>query len=312
MMSRSVRLSLVGIAVVLLFAASAWAQIVDVSGIVQRVDVAARTIYLTDGRAVVLKPDAHLMINGREIALGDVQPGATLVTTATPATAAPSTVVVQSGAATVGPPVATSTAPPPVPPPPMAPPAAAPPAAAMPTYAAPIDATGVVSQVDPRTGTVTLADGRVLRVTGGTTLWQPVPITSVTPGVTIHVRNAEPVAFQPGMQRNTQPTSLIPSRHAYWMGTVRSVDPATSRVSLADGTTVQVRPGSRVSFHGQSLSIADLRPGDEIVIGTPRTTRTAGPTSSTVEESALPRQVVGDGVVVDADVVRVVQRTRVR
>ncbi|PYM13382.1 MAG: hypothetical protein DMD81_21250 [Candidatus Rokuibacteriota bacterium] len=87
MMSRSVRLSLVGIAVVLLFAASAWAQIVDVSGIVQRVDVAARTIYLTDGRAVVLKPDAHLMINGREIALGDVQPGATLVTTATPATA---------------------------------------------------------------------------------------------------------------------------------------------------------------------------------------------------------------------------------
>src|SRR5262249_28677570 len=159
--------------------------------------------------------------------------------------------------------------------PPVAmPPAASPstPGSAASTSAAPIDATGVVSQVDPRNGTVTLADGRVLRVTGGTTLWQTVPITQVAPGVTIHVRNAEPIAFQPAAQPSAS-TSLIPSRHAFWMGTVRSVDLSTSRVQLTDGTVVQIRPDARLNFHGQSLSLADLRPGDELVIGTPRTSR---------------------------------------
>ena len=43
----------------------------------------------------------------------------------------------------------------------------------------PVDATGVVSRVDPQAGTITLQDGRVLHVTPRTTLWQPVPMTSL-------------------------------------------------------------------------------------------------------------------------------------
>ena len=39
--------------------------------------------------------------------------------------------------------------------------------------APPVDATGVVSRVDPQTGTIVLEDGRVLQATGRTTIWQP-------------------------------------------------------------------------------------------------------------------------------------------
>src|SRR5437764_871743 len=60
-----------------------------------------------------------------------------------------------------------------------------------------VDATGVVSRVDPQAGTITLQDGRVLHVTPRTTLWQPVPMTSVTPGASIHVRGGAPIDFRP-------------------------------------------------------------------------------------------------------------------
>ena len=70
----------------------------------------------------------------------------------------------------------------------------------------PVDATGVVSRVDPQAGTITLQDGRVLHVTPRTTLWQPVPMTSVTPGASIHVRGGAPMDFRPGAPG---PTSAV-------------------------------------------------------------------------------------------------------
>jgi len=69
-----------------------------------------------------------------------------------------------------------------------------------------VDATGVVSRVDPQAGTITLQDGRVLHVTPRTTLWQPVPMTSVTPGASIHVRGGAPMDFRPGAPG---PTSAV-------------------------------------------------------------------------------------------------------
>jgi hypothetical protein len=294
---RRISHSLMGIAASLLIAATVWAQTTNVNGIVQRVDVPGRTIYLTDGRAVVLQSNARLTVAGREVALVDIQPGWSLMTTATPAMATTppagsnTLIIVQPPAPPAS--VAVSPLPAPAPQPPQPP--------------QPIDATGVVAQVDPRNGTVTLADGRVLRVTSRTTLWQPVTVNSVVPGTAVYVRNAEPVAFQPGTHLRAVPSGLT-----YWMGTVRSVDPSRSRVELTDGTVVRLKPDARARFHGQALSIVDLRPGDEIVIGTPRPAPVIVAPSGAAVGSALPRQAFEEWTLVDAETLHVVQRVQVR
>ena len=306
---RQIVQSFAGTAALVLLAATVWAQATSVSGIVQRVDVPGQTIYLTDGRAIVLQPNAQLTVGGREVSLAQVQPGWSLLTTATPGVAtspstgqalAPNTVIiVQPGVAA---------APPAQPPVAIAPPPASAAITPAPVPAPPrIDATGVVAQVDPGAGTVTLADGRVLRVTGRTTIWQPVNVGSIVPGTSIYVRNAEPVGFQPRAQLRAVPNTMT-----YWMGTVRSVDATRSRVELSDGTVVRLRPGARLEFHRQPLAIADLRPGDEIVIGTPRSAQVmVVPPAGTVG-SALPRQVIEEVPVVDADMLHIVQRVQVQ
>jgi hypothetical protein len=293
-----------GIAASVLLATTAWAQTTSVSGIVQRVDVPGQTIYLTDGRAIVLQQNAMLTVAGREVSLAQVQPGWSLMTTATPAvatspSAGPNTVIIVQPGVAAAPP-----APPPVS---LAPPPASAAITPLPAPAPPpIDATGVVAQVDPGSGTVTLADGRVLRVTSRTTIWQPVTVGSIVPGTSIYVRNAEPVAFQPRTQLRAVPSTLT-----YWMGTVRSVDPARSRVELTDGTVVRLRPGARLEFQRQPLGIADLRPGDEIVIGTPRNAQVMVVPPAPAVGSALPRQVIEEVPMVDADMLHIVQRVQV-
>jgi hypothetical protein len=76
------------------------------------------------------------------------------------------------------------------------------------------------------------------------------------------------------------------------MGTVSSVDPSSARVVLSDGTIIHMRPGSQLSFNGQSVMISDLRPGDEVVVGVPAAS-TATVTSAGPAVSALPRQTLG-------------------
>ena len=53
------------------------------------------------------------------------------------------------------------------------------------------EAIGIVSQVDPSTGTIILQDGRVLRMTGNTLVWQPTTIQALRPGTQVLVRGAE-------------------------------------------------------------------------------------------------------------------------
>ena len=148
------------------------AQSAETRGVVQRVDAATGMVYFTDGRTVRLEPGSRLTVDGRPVNLAAVQPGWTLVVPGV--ASAPSTSVVVA-----------------------APPPAAPaPAAARPART-PVDATGVVSRVDPQTGTIVLEDGRVLQATGRTTVWQAVPVTDVKPGATVYMRNADPVDFRP-------------------------------------------------------------------------------------------------------------------
>ena len=71
---------------------------------------------------------------------------------------------------------------------------APPPTSAIPETPA-TDVTGVVSQIDPATGTIILQDGRVLRMTGNTRVWQLTTIQSLRPGSQVLVRAAEPLGL---------------------------------------------------------------------------------------------------------------------
>ena len=157
----------------------ATAQSTETRGVVQRVDVLSATVYFTDGRVVHLEPGSTLTVNGRSVNLADVQPGWTLVIPGAVTASSPGVVVTPT----------------PTPPPSVI--VVPPPSAAARPERTPVDATGVVSRVDPQTGTILLEDGRVLQATGRTTVWQPVPLADVKPGASVYVRNASPVDFRP-------------------------------------------------------------------------------------------------------------------
>ncbi len=57
---------------------------------------------------------------------------------------------------------------------------------------------GIVSQVDPSTGTIILQDGRVLRMTGNTLVWQPTIIQALRPATQVLVRGAERLTIGQG------------------------------------------------------------------------------------------------------------------
>jgi len=256
------------LAIMILLAAAgvSVAQVSEVKGTVQRVDAVTGMVYFTDGRTMRLDPNTRIYVGNREVRLADVEPGWILVTSGP--SVAPGSVVVQSATPA--------------------------PALAQPTG---IDATGVVASVDARTGTVTLQDGRVVRVTPGSTVWQPVTIGSVMPGASVFVRNAEPLDFRPG----TAPTAVTQSGRPYQMGTIATTDPTRPQILLSDGTIVQLQPGGHVTLNGQTITLGELKPGDEIIVGLP-----AGSTVVTGQgASALPRSALG---IVQADNIYVVRR----
>src|SRR5262249_54911151 len=98
-----------------------------------------------------------------------------------------------SGPASTPAPPAPETAPPP---PQTVPPASAS-TPAVPTTS-PLEVTGTVASVDPASGTITLQDGRVLRTTDQTVVWQPSAVGTLKPGAQVLVRGAAPAAYQAG------------------------------------------------------------------------------------------------------------------
>ena len=163
-------------------------------------------------------------------------------------------------------------------------PAAFPPGAAAPF----VDATGVVAQVDPASGTITLQDGRVVRLTPGSVIWQPGTLQSVRPGAQVLVRGAAPVAVAP----------TSPSGPEWRMGTVRTVDRSTYQLVLDDGTVVRLAPTAVLRRGRDRVGIEQVVPGTEVVI------RTAPPARvGSAEGSAFPR--VATAPVIEASEVEV-------
>jgi hypothetical protein len=249
---------LLALAAVALTATTVWAQGRDVTGTVSYVDAANRTIHLTDGRSLRVPPGALISVDGRQFPIESLRPGAT--------------VTVPS----VSPALPTVSTPPGHP---------------------PIDASGTIARIDRLNGIITLQDGRMLRMTDETLVWQPSRIDTLQPGAQVFVRNAQPVfSSTPGQA----PAGTR-------MGTVLNVDPANALVRLDDGTLVRVAPGTRVRMADRDLLLSDLRRGDEVMIA-PRAPVVTG-SGATV--SALPREATTLGVVtLDASEIQVVRRVQ--
>ena len=150
-----------------------------------------------------------------------------------------------------------------------------------------IDATGVVAAADPATGTITLQDGRVLRVTNQTLVWQAGTLHGLRPGSHVMVRDATPVGVQPST------AAVTPE---WRMGTVRSVDRNAGLLVLSDGTVVRVSPSALVRRGNERIGIDSIAPGSEVVI------RTFARPVTGAEGSALP----GRTATVDASEISVV------
>jgi hypothetical protein len=123
------------------------------------------------------------------------------------------------------------------------------------------DATGNVARVEPSTGTLALADGRVLRVTDGTTIWKSSSVEDLRPGAQVLIRNGT----QAGVEG-----SASPPQGDWRMGTVRRVNSAAGELILADGTVVNVSPATVVQRGTQRLTLDALEPGWEVVVTAPK------------------------------------------
>ena len=146
----------------------------------------------------------------------------------------------------------------------------------------PIDATGTVASVDRQNGVITLQDGRQLKIGAQTFVWQPTRLDDLRPGETVFLRHAQPVIAS-GLEQGQQ----------VHMGTVLNVDPANALVMLNDGTLIRVMPATKMHMRNKTLTLSDLRPGDEVVI-TPRAPAMSTAPSASVahtgsDVSALPR-----------------------
>jgi preprotein translocase subunit YajC len=160
---------------------------------------------------------------------------------------------------------------------------------------------GTVAQVDRQNGVITLQDGRTLRLSSQSVVWQATPIASIQPGTQIYVANTQPAAVapqQPVAVVQPQPVAVAPPPAI--VGTVRSVDRGTSVIALNDGTYVKVLPKTRLQGGGRTMTISELRPGDGIAVW---------PSGSALTETAtVPR---GDGPPASAIKADYIEVTRV-
>jgi len=211
-----------------LAAGMVFAQETQISGTVSGVDPTTRTISFTDGSVVRLQPGAIVMVNGREAALEQLTPG----TTATVVSRVPSTTSVGTSPASSA-----------------------------------YGVTGTVAQVDGQNGVITLQDGRTVRLSGQSFVWQATPIQAIQPGSQIFVGNVQPAAVLP-----QQPVAVAPQQPVAIatppsiVGTVRGVDRNSSVIALNDGTYVKVMPTTRVQAGGRTMPVSELRPGDGVAV----------------------------------------------
>jgi len=252
-----------------------------IKGIVQSVDPTTRTIHFQDGRTLVLDPSATLLRDGREVPLSQLQPGM-LVVTGAPGAAPP----VMQGSTVQG----------------ASPRVTAEPVANHPA----IDVSGVVAGVDPSSGTIRFADGRTVRATDRTQVFEAARLSELRGGDQVIVKGVQPVSVnEPRMSSNAVP--VTPSARELGMGTVKSVDTTRGVAVLTDGRTIRLAPGQTLRYGNTTVTY--LQPGDEIVFYSPTTSGDAVIASPPVYDRQ--RSVtVGHPAMIDASDVQVVWRAQ--
>src|SRR5262249_3240123 len=139
-----------------------------------------------------------------------------------------------------------------------------------------------IAFTDPANNTITFQDGRVLKVGPGTTVTQQAPaVGSLQPGARVTVRDAIPVAYLPSGGPH-------PARTQYVIGTVSRVEPAAQQAGLSNGPVVPVGPTAVVRSGNAGASVAQLRPGDEIVVQVMNPARVVTPARPAVTIATVP------------------------
>ena len=150
----------------------------------------------------------------------------------------------------------------------------------------PVTMSGRLKSVDPKLGSITFEDGRTAMLSKESEVYVPASIDRVRPGIPIVVQHALPVGLWSG---------TAPAGKSQRMATVESVDESDHVIQLTDGTAVRVPPSTpiHVGVDGSSLALADVEPGDELIIvmtedanstkGDRDATPSASPRSSTAE-----------------------------
>lgn len=135
-----------------------------------------------------------------------------------------------------------------------------------------LEVTGTVASVDRATGTITLQDGRMLRTTEQTAVWQASSVGALSPGAQVIVRGAAPAGVRMGKGADTR----------HWrMATISRVDRTASELILSDGTTVRLTPATNVHRGGERVTLERLEPGSEVVV------YTSSPRASEANEVAV-------------------------
>jgi hypothetical protein len=254
------------------------------SGTVSYVDPVAKTITFTDGRVVQFDPRSRIFINGREVTFGDVRPGVVVMLNPS----APSSTVVLPGPTQQT-------------------------AVAIPSAAAPVDVSGTITSIDRRTGILTLHDGRMLRLSEQGQVWQLVSPDSLRPGAHVLLSKAYPVGF-----RTSAAAPAWSNDPNVTMGRIVNVDPGGSLVLLSDGTAVRLNSSTTMQVPGgQTVTIRDLKPGDEVVVHLRQpagvaSTQTFVPTGTVTSGSAVAPGWQGYRAIVDADQVVVIRYPEAR
>ena len=206
----------------------------DLRGTIVNIDTMAHTITFADGRIVHYDPMWRILVNGREVAITEVAPGAVIATAPATTTTTTTTRVVTPG--TPQPAMAT-----------------APGAVAHP----PIVATGTVMRVDPAARTMTLQDGRTVALADNQ-VWQAIPLDRILPGTQVTVTGPVPAGVGPPV---TQPGAVTnPPIKA--IGTAGRVDSSARTITFQDGRTVSVASGQA----WQAVPLDRIVPGTQVTV----------------------------------------------
>ena len=147
----------------------------------------------------------------------------------------------------------------------------------------PVTMSGRLKSVDTRIGAITFEDGRTAVLSRDSEVLVPSSVERVQPGIPIVIRNALPVGV-PSRSGAAGPgvAGAASADKSQRMATVDSVDESDQVVQLTDGTAVRIPPSTPMhrGIAGPSIALADLQPGDELVIVTADDATTTKPTES--------------------------------